>query len=574
MMEQAASFAALAEGGAAEREAAYAELESAVRAPGNAEAVALAVACTQPLLAALCAPLAKVDVAEFQRASLLLAELFALDAVAVGGAAFCPGDGPCSLFDIWVAPDSAFGAVRAKAPTERTPEDAVTVACHMAFHPPGWAAGFTAVLADTAMSDGEFLGEFLSRYPFLVVDEDWTTVALMLLDLVREPAGQPEMLLVGAWAAICQLSQHALNAGNSRVGTALFQAGCLDVALAVVQPLSPMERISRKHPLATAIWCTIKDVAEPAQAAGIDVIPHLLEAGMLDMTIRNLTAYQLLGDPEQTSVAGILWGTLFLLEVLVLEAPDPAPIISRLRSAGVDAFRFVLDHPLALLGEIGMETGMHATNIAAAVWGKDEDGGGFSFGQRDVDKVIQVADHHGSVAGLWPLTARYGRSILNLCISDANKLLLLRCDDFIRVIVDSLLLDADHPRRAQADFGTVAPPVQRDFAEAIQQLSAFPPGRDALLQDPSVTEALRELVDKGLTDEAKECAAGALQALGIWERAEHVVVDEGSRHIMMSYQWDVQETVKRIVAELETRGYLLWFDLNNMYEADEPLVLC
>ena len=33
---------------------------------------------------------------------------------------------------------------------------------------------------------------------------------------------------------------------------------------------------------------------------------------------------------------------------------------------------------------------------------------------------------------------------------------------------------------------------------------------------------------------------------------------------MISYQWDVQETAKRIVAELEMRGYLLWFDLNNM----------
>jgi hypothetical protein len=155
------------------------------------------------------------------------------------------------------------------------------------------------------------------------------------------------------------------------------------------------------------------------------------------------------------------------LEVLVLEAPDPTPIVSRLRSAGVNAIRFVIDHPLALLGEIGTETSMHATNIAAAVWGGDEDGGGNSFGRRDVDKVIKVADHRGPVAGMWPFNVRYRWSILNMCISDADKSLLLRCEDFIRVLVDSLFLEPDHPRRAHVDFGTVAPLVQRDFAEAI-----------------------------------------------------------------------------------------------------------
>ena len=77
--QQAAAFAAaLAEGGAAEREAVYAEIEQTVRASG-AEAVALAKACAPPLLGVLCAPLAKVDAEEFQRASLLVVEMLALD---------------------------------------------------------------------------------------------------------------------------------------------------------------------------------------------------------------------------------------------------------------------------------------------------------------------------------------------------------------------------------------------------------------------------------------------------------------------------------------------------------------
>ena len=32
-------------------------------------------------------------------------------------------------------------------------------------------------------------------------------------------------------------------------------------------------------------------------------------------------------------------------------------------------------------------------------------------------------------------------------------------------------------------------------------------------------------------------------------------------HSMSADQWDVQETVKRIVNELQARGYTVWFDL-------------
>ena len=95
----------------------------------------------------------------------------------------------------------------------------------------------------------------------------------------------------------------------------------------------------------------------------------------------------------------------------------------------------------------------------------------------------------------------------------------------------------------------------------------FPTGREALLQDPTAAEALQQVVAEGWTKEARLSAESALAALsdrqpdagGREHRAEG-----GQKHVMISYQWDVQETAKRIVAELEMRGYLLWFDLNNM----------
>ena len=61
------------------------------------------------------------------------------------------------------------------------------------------------------------------------------------------------------------------------------------------------------------------------------------------------------------------------------------------------------------------------------------------------------------------MQAHHGQGILSLTVSDANKELLLRADGFIRILIDSLLLDPDHPRRTdgKTDFEAVKGPVQR-----------------------------------------------------------------------------------------------------------------
>jgi hypothetical protein len=64
--------------------------------------------------------------------------------------------------------------------------------------------------------------------------------------------------------------------------------------------------------------------------------------------------------------------------------------------------------------------------------------------------------------------------------------MLLSNDHFVAVLVDSLLLDDDHPRKAAGSFESVKAAVQRDAAEALQQLTVYPPGRAALLGDPTV----------------------------------------------------------------------------------------
>ena len=48
-----------------------------------------------------------------------------------------------------------------------------------------------------------------------------------------------------------------------------------------------------------------------------------------------------------------------------------------------------------------------------------------------------------------------------MCCISVNKQLLLNVDRFLEVMVDSLLLDPEHPRAAQPDFDTIKVPIQR-----------------------------------------------------------------------------------------------------------------
>ena len=101
----------------------------------------------------------------------------------------------------------------------------------------------------------------------------------------------------------------------------------------------------------------------------------------------------------------------------------------------------------------------------------------------------------------------------------------------------SLLLDTDHPRRAQADFDTVAPPIQCDFAEALAQLAMYPPGRAALLQEETVIEALQQVAAEGWTDEARRFAESALAALTDRKPsrdAAHIHQFQQQKHVMLS----------------------------------------
>ena len=150
---------------------------------------------------------------------------------------------------------------------------------------------------------------------------------------------------------------------------------------------------------------------------------------------------------------------------------------------------------------------------------------------------------------------------LELCISDRNKPLLLAHPKFLPYVVDALLLDEEHPRAGMEQDKKIW--CQEHHVECLAQLAMFEPAREALRQDASVMRALVVMSDSGLSAEGRKFAETALLALS--DKTSEVVHVEGEqKHVMVSYQWDAQKTVKRLNDSLLSRGYLTWFDLTDM----------
>jgi hypothetical protein len=118
---------------------------------------------------------------------------------------------------------------------------------------------------------------------------------------------------------------------------------------------------------------------------------------------------------------------------------------------------------------------------------------------------------------------------LELCISDANKPLLLAHRDFLPYLVDALLLEADHPRaRMKPELKSWC---QQHHAECLAQLAVFAPARETLRANPSVIPALEAVAEGGLTAEARQFAEAALLSLS--DKELHVDA-EGQKHVMLS----------------------------------------
>ena len=133
----------------------------------------------------------------------------------------------------------------------------------------------------------------------------------------------------------------------------------------------------------------------------------------------------------------------------------------------------------------------------------------------------------------------------------------------IPLLIDALILDPDHCRKDTDE--SVKAAIQADAADCLLQLAVFEPhGRQLLESNHAVIEALHALADgKAFTEAAQISANGALMALEGRVREPEPAREgdeaEADLHLMMSYQWDHQRVIERVVRSLQTRGHLVWF---------------
>lgn len=592
-------------------------LEAALDAgvSNSASNVALAVACVDALVSFVVRE--DLEKEDFRRGSLRACSLMAMDK-AVMRHMIQEGE---TFWPFFAAPCGGLAALHKKAPGDLTAEDAYDVACQISTIGIMWGWGIGYLVADGPEDVTEppkslhFFGKvmgfdsgfddghaFDSTLPLITKASDASIerISLLALELIRgqdqQDAPAPRLVLAGMWYTV------ASTIPRYGPATALIGAGVFEVAAAVLKKATPLERISRIAPLplpgqpqqeggvAGAAMVTVQEMFEGTMQRGghgtmavsavdsgayeDELVTRLLDLGIWEMAVDNLRAFEMLGSNWETaSVSNMLFSTWWMWNTLDWTSPAVQPFVEMLRQEP-RAIRFALDHPMYQC--FGCGTSAIGTGVIAVAFGR-YDGGQevFTFSQRDIDELLTFkqeilrpgffAERNGWREGYsygmhYAMWRNQAQSLLALCISDSHKKLLLTNPNAVTHLVYGLMLDPAHHRTGERDptnFEGIKTAVQRDYAECLQQLSLFPEGKEAMIRDPSVTEALRELVSGGdelcWSDNARRCARGALMALE--GRDQEDTLEEERRWVMLSYNWDHQKTFIRLNAALKGLGY-------------------
>eukprot|EP01043_Picozoa_sp_COSAG02_P030085 COSAG02_NODE_1904_length_10439_cov_157.636267_7_plen_688_part_00 len=529
--------------------------------------IKVATACVGPLLE-VGAQLS--DPGEFRRAMLLLAELYKLDEVAVGAEVFR---------DLGRLACAFAGGVHAtlydKDPAQLTRSDALTLSVPFGPNCLTWCHGSVPTLRAANVNIHEYIQELTPKAKMYFQAGGSPAVserlALLMLELVcgsDAAVGEAELMCV--WFALSIVLY-----GRVAQAMVLIEAGVLDAFLSVLQQGSPADWVTTTTPYGMLVggafhlgWA-LSTVDLP-----IDTTQLFIEKGVIDVSISALKAYELHG-PTKVNEANVLtiWCALELLAQLDLTTPEAQSIVQKL--AGIPTtLQFVLDHELVHFSELGYTTSATTARVCALAFGKEEEGSMFTFSQSLVDMFVRhnLSVFSGIMSSFNPVLKNHFLAGLNrLCVSDKNKELLVRCPDLVAVLTECLFLDPAHQRQAQEEL--VKAEIQLSAVECLLQIALFPPGRDMLKRQAATMDALHSLDNATATafsKQAKASAHGAIVALEGRMREPEPETDSeqtmqpADKHVMMSYSWSHQRTVERIVRSLQTRGYLVWFDLDSM----------
>ena len=279
--------------------------------------------------------------------------------------------------------------------------------------------------------------------------------------------------------------------------------------------------------------------------SGVDLIKLLIDTGVADCICAAFKAFELHSTsavPEANVC--FIFHLLLVLAPLDLTVPQAKPIVEQLRQIP-SSLKFVLDNNLDHVKCTGMTTAALCAEICAVVFGKQEDGFEFSDAQVDLLLVFTKDVFDGPLQLYFALVPHWLKPIEALCVSDANKLLLVKSSALVPLLLSALFLAADHIRNVGSDTivcvdRDVKAAIQTDAANCFLQIAVFGPGREMLASDGAAMEALHALADgHALTPEAKLSAAGAIMAIegrSHEPQPESMLAEHGAagKHVMVS----------------------------------------
>eukprot|EP01043_Picozoa_sp_COSAG02_P026527 COSAG02_NODE_1532_length_12086_cov_6.489447_7_plen_474_part_00 len=458
--------ATLRAGEAAERVAAFAELDAFV---ASSDAAALpaedadaAVCCVSALCGIMCMDAAQVDAAEYQRASMLIGSLLTpLGPLRVGSELLKPGQP--TMMAVYSSSLSVLGAALAKAPQDLTEADATAITCAVNLWTVILAAGTRECLVAARGADADlmtwvgaeyFAVEFLmSGGGQAMLENDRNMkVAALTLGMLREERIPPG-LMRAAW---CTMTQ-AL-AGRLAVAQRMLDLQVVELAVEHLNRFAPEQWVS------SSAFCqdgwtgtaliAIKDVIMATAPQGVDVTPLLVSSGYADALVSALKAIEYVGVAKvNASVTAVF--VLQTCDAITINDGRCLPQIQEMIRSAKSALRFCAEEGahLAFWADAGLTTGVFATLVAASLYGKDEEGA-FELKQKDIDDLVAITTEiirPATFGTVWPLNPKQLRAVTNVCISDRHKVLLLNSPGFFPLIVDAALLDPEHPRKGATD---------------------------------------------------------------------------------------------------------------------------
>eukprot|EP01043_Picozoa_sp_COSAG02_P017298 COSAG02_NODE_781_length_17261_cov_433.056054_16_plen_574_part_01 len=404
----------------------------------QATAVQILLPCVVPLMEALHPDdSASISIAEFQRGSLVLASMVAVDLIVIGGKV-CE---EVRCFTLGSRPRSHFAAVFGKDTADLTADDALTVSC--------WTSAMGLAhckLMECMKEGGTNEGEFLDAYAKTAYNtpeyranfDHIVRLASLLLDLITFRGDVSAHTVTGG--SLMLLHLHLIMCPDGRSpAKAAFEAGFVPVMVEAVQDYPAPQRIQIFNVGAARMWC-LKDVVSSAQPE--DAIRSVIDSRLIDIILENLAAIHAFGDVSQVCVMQYWYGCFYLLSSLDLRLPSAAPIIEKLRTAAAD-IKWCLANSVTHMEMFGWSVSAQGTLLAAAAFGRDEADGSFTFSSDNMTEVVRhMRDTMRPRVPVWPMKETQGLELLDLVISDANKSLLLATPHFIDQLEVAPIVDS------------------------------------------------------------------------------------------------------------------------------------